>query len=63
MITVKMQFPYVITKTFPVVFGMSFKGWLSKTVITAYFSDVRLRKTEAPFAMEFLLFRLRVPAV
>lgn len=33
MVTVKMQFRYVITKMFPVVFVMSFKGWLSETVI------------------------------
>lgn len=25
-ITMKMQFPYVITKMLPVVFGMSFEG-------------------------------------
>lgn len=32
-ITVKMQFPYVATKMFSIVFGMLFKGRLSQTVI------------------------------
>lgn len=33
MITMKIQFPYMITKMLPIVFGMSFEGYLSEAVI------------------------------